>query len=301
MLIVGAGAIGSSVASIIEDSGEGTVAVLADEDRAAAYERTGFIVNGKQYRFPCIRPAERSTPDLIIVAVKNNSLEDAIAFMRNHVGGRTTIISLMNGITSEERLAAEFGWERVLYAMIVGIDAVREGNATSFSSPGTIFFGETKNAENSYSKRVLNVAEFLSSSGLSYVIPEDMLKALWYKFMINVGINQVSAVLRAPYRVFQSVAEARHVMEAAMREVIALANLEGVPLSESDIEIWYKTLARLGPEGKTSMLQDVEAKRKTEVELFSGTVKERAARYGLPVPVNDILYSLIRTIEQDFV
>jgi 2-dehydropantoate 2-reductase len=115
--------------------------------------------------------------------------------------------------------------------------------------------------------------------------------------MINVGINQGSAVLRAPYGLFQRSEYARDLMVAAMEEVLELSALEGTGLERADIDAWLATLAGLNPEGKTSMLQDVEAGRRTEVDLFAGTVLEIARTHQVPVPVNETLYRIIRALE----
>jgi 2-dehydropantoate 2-reductase len=137
----------------------------------------------------------------------------------------------------------------------------------------------------------------LGKAGIVYETPLDMMRILWWKFMINVGINQASAVLRSPYAVFQTSKEARGLMESAMREVIMLAQKAGVHLSEDDIRGFEPILARLNPQGKTSMLQDVEAGRKTEVEMFAGRVIALGRHYNVPVPVNQLLFDQIREIE----
>jgi len=116
--------------------------------------------------------------------------------------------------------------------------------------------------------------------------------------MINVGTNQVSAVLRGPYGVFQTSQEARALMESAMKEVISVAEAEKVQLSGQDMEDWYALMSNLSPEGKTSMLQDVEAKRKTEVGMFAGKVMELGKVHGIPTPVNETLFRIIRVIEE---
>ena len=117
--------------------------------------------------------------------------------------------------------------------------------------------------------------------------------------MINAGINQASAVLGAPYSVFQRSGDARELMESAMREVMAIAQAAGVHLSEADITNWNLFLSSLSPDGKTSMLQDIEARRKTEVEMFAGKVIELGKEYGIPTPVNQTLYRVIKVIEGD--
>jgi 2-dehydropantoate 2-reductase len=124
-----------------------------------------------------------------------------------------------------------------------------------------------------------------------------MIRTLWWKFMINVGMNQVSAVLRAPYRVFHNSLEARELMEEAMREVIALAKAEQIHLQEQDIHSFYPFLMAMSPDGKTSMVQDVEAGRKTEVEMFAGKVVELGEKHGTATPVNKVLFRLLKAME----
>ena len=116
--------------------------------------------------------------------------------------------------------------------------------------------------------------------------------------MVNVGMNQASAVMRAPYGVFQSSPDAQALMEALMREVIALAKGIGVNLEEQDVDDWYTVLNTLSPLGKTSMLQDIEAGRKTEVEIFAGKAVELGKTHGIPTPVNQTLLRIIHVLEQ---
>jgi 2-dehydropantoate 2-reductase len=300
LLVVGAGAIGVSVAGAVDASDPSAVSILAGSERLRRYRQEGFILNGVRRNFALVSPADRSEPDLIIVAVKSHQLERAVEDMRGHVGPSTVILSLLNGITSEDTLSAAFGREKVLYAMILGIDAVREGNSTRFSGTGKIHFGDASNVPGSWSDRVSSVARFFQRTGVSHVVPENMIRSLWYKFMINVGINQVSAVLRAPYGVFQFIPEAKEVMESAMRETVALSKSMGTGLQSADVTAWYDTLSLLAADGKTSMLQDVEAGRKTEVEVFGGRMIELGESAGLTVPVNRMLFKLIRAIERGY-
>ena len=116
--------------------------------------------------------------------------------------------------------------------------------------------------------------------------------------MINVGINQASVVLSAPYGVFQTSKHAQGIMESAMREVMTVAEFAGVNLVEKDIQDWYTYLKTFDPAGRTSMLQDIEAGRATEVDIFAGKVIDLGKTYGIPTPVNEILYHAIKVLEQ---
>ena len=87
-------------------------------------------------------------------------------------------------------------------------------------------------------------------------------------------------------------------MEEASREVTRISCKVGIDLNEDDIKKSSAIVDSISPEGKTSMLQDVEAGRKTEVEMFAGTVVEMGKKYGIPTPVNEVLLKMIRVLEQ---
>jgi len=295
--VIGAGAMGAFYASKFSDMDENCISLMASGERYERLTKEGIVVNNKQYLLPVIKPDDIVPPaDLVIVAVKNHHLHDAIQHMENLIGEKTVILSVMNGIDSEEQIGAVYGMDKVLYAVAVGIDALREGNSMMYTTQGKLFFGEVRNTV--LTERVKRIQSLFDRAGIVYETPDDMIRILWWKFMINVGINQTSAVMRAPYGVFQISPEAREVMDSAMREVTAVAEAAKIRISGEDIENWYSFLSQLSPDGKTSMLQDVEAQRKTEVEMFSGKMIELGQSYGIPTPVNQTLYRMIKVIER---
>ncbi len=214
------------------------------------------------------------------------------------MGDSTTFLSVMNGLESEETIGSIYGMDKVLYAISLGIDAVRQGNEITYTRPGIHYFGEAENL--CMSPKVRCVQEAFDKAGIQYEIPEDMLRMLWWKFMVNVGINQASAVMHAPYGIFHSNPDAQGLMEALMQEVVTLAKASHVNLTDQDIKDWYPVLNRLSPQGKTSMLQDIEAKRKTEVDVFGGKVIELGKAHGIPTPVNQTVFQIIKILEQNF-
>ncbi|MCX5855487.1 MAG: 2-dehydropantoate 2-reductase, partial [Deltaproteobacteria bacterium] len=220
--VVGAGAIGATFACRFFDMDKNCIFLLAGAERYDRLKEKGLIVNNKHYSLPLIKPEDRTTPsDLIIVAVKHHHLQKAIQDMGNMVGEKSLILSIMNGIDSEEQLGDVYGMDKVLYSIAIDIDAVREENRITYTRPGKIFFGEAKNQI--LTERVKHVQSLFYQAGIAYETPEDMVRMLWWKFMINVGINQASALLRAPYGVFQTIQEAREIMESAMRETMSIA------------------------------------------------------------------------------
>lgn len=295
--VIGAGAMGSVYAEKFFDMDKNCITLIAGGTRCDRLKEKGLIVNNKHFSLPVIRPEDKTPPfDLIIVAVKHHHLEEAIQDLKGRVGEGSLILSVMNGIDSEERIGAVYGMDKVLYAVALGIDAVRQGNNTTYSTAGKLVFGEAKNS--APIDRIKRVQSLFDRAGIDYEISDDIIRVLWWKFMVNAGMNQFSAVLRAPYSVFQTSQEAKELMESGMREVMDIARAAKVNLHEEDIENWHSILSGMSPRGKTSMVQDIEAKRKTEVEMFAGRVIKLGDTYGIPTPVNQTIFRLIKVIEQ---
>ncbi len=296
--ILGAGGLGAAYGSRFLNAPGFETDFIARGERYERLQKEGLVVNNVPVDVSPVHPGDETakTADLIIVALKQYHLANALPDLRPFVGEQTTILSVMNGLDSEAVLGERYGMDKMLYAIALGIDAVREGNRIDYSAGGKIFFGEPQN--DAPSERVLRVQEAFDRAAIPAETPADMMLTMWRKFMINVGINQASAVLRAPYGVFQGDPAAQEIMESLMREAIAVAHAEGVHLSEADLQGWYDFLNTLSPDGKTSMLQDVEAGRQTEVEIFGGKVVELGDLHQLPTPVNRTIVNAIRVQER---
>jgi 2-dehydropantoate 2-reductase len=295
--IIGAGALGATYGSLLYELDPESVCFIASGDRCDKLQRDGVVVNGSNYVLTVLRPEEGTPVDLLIVAVKHHQLEQAISEMKEFVGPQTIILSVMNGIDSEQLIGAVYGISKVIYGLTLGIDAVRDGNSITYKNQGRILFGEAKNSI--VTSRVRSISDLFTKAAIAHEIPPDMIRSLWFKFMINVGVNQVSAVLGASYGVMQTSSDARELMDSAMREVISIARALEIDLSEKDIVEWYKVLGSLNPTGKTSMLQDVEAGRKTEVEMLAGTVIGLGKRLDLETSVNQQLFDTIQQLCPD--
>jgi 2-dehydropantoate 2-reductase len=288
--ILGAGAVGASIAHqlIKRRNPAGSpprISVIAEGERADRYRRDGLNVNGE-----AIRPeiAAEGDFDLVIVATKSYHLEEALETLDSCVGEQTLLMSLLNGIDSESILGGRYGHEKVIPAMILGIDAQRGDGGFSYTNDGVIHYGPNP-AVVDQRDAVAALDSWFAGSGLGHQKSDDITKSLWRKFMINVGANQASAYYKARYRELQTETEARELMLSAIEEVVALSRLEKTGLTPGDIEDWKELLTTLDPTGMTSMAQDAVAGRRTEVDLFAGTVVAMAEKHGLDVPVNRML------------
>jgi len=294
--ILGAGAMGGAYAAMLNSNEALDTMFVASGPRAEGLAQEGLVVNGTPLKLPVVGPEGPAGPaDLIIVALKHHHLQAALPDLAPLVGEETTILSIMNGLESEAIIGTHYGKEKLLLAISVGIDALREGRHITYSNPGKLIFGEPANAN--ISPRVRQLQDTFSRAGIPHATPEDMVRTMWWKFMINVGMNQASAVMGAPYGVFQTSEDARSLMNALMDEVIALARASNVNLSEKDVDDWLEILPTLSFDGKTSMLQDIEAGRRTEVDVFGGKVVALGRELGIATPVNAALLNIIRVLE----
>ena len=298
--IIGLGALGILFGHhLSERMPKENLRIIADRQRITKYKNELVYCNGKVCDFHYMSPEEPCEPaDLIIFSVKYQGLTEAIKVVKNQVGEKTIILSALNGITSEDIIGETYGIEKLLYCVAQGMDAVKEGNQLTYDHMGMLVFGEKEST--TISPKVQAVASFLECMELPHMVDLNMSKRLWGKFMLNVGVNQTVAVMEGNYGTIQKDGPERKKMIAAMGEVIFLSKLEGIPLTDEDLNYWLRILGTLSPEGKPSMRQDMEAKRYSEVELFAGTVLRLGKKYGVDTPVNQELYQIITSRESQY-
>lgn len=273
--------------------------IIADPQRIDKYRKELVYCNGKVCDFHYVSPEEPCEPaDLIIFTVKYQGLSEAIKAVKHQVGEKTIILSALNGITSEGLIGEAYGTEKLLYCVAQGMDAVKEGNQLTYDHMGMLVVGEKESM--TASPKVQAVASFFDHMEIPHKIDLNMNKRVWGKFMLNVGVNQTVAVVEGNYGDILKDGPTRKKMIAAMREVMSLSQLEGITLTEDDLNYWLKVLEALSPEGKPSMRQDMEAKRYSEVELFAGTVLKLGEKHGVDTPVNQELYQIITSRESQY-
>lgn len=296
VLVCGIGAVGSIYADKIDKYSPEKLRVLVDKSRLERYKKNPTIFNGRTLDFKYVLPEEtKFKADLIIIATKFDGLNDVIKNIKNFVKDDTIILSLLNGVTSEKIIAKTYGREKLLYSYFIGHSAIREGRKIVHDDVNTIVFGSENT--NDFAN-VEKVKFFFEKAAINYLIPDDIIHSLWLKYMLNVAANQTTAILRMN---FGEMLENDKCMDFAiniMKEVQAIAKAEGVKNTETMIDETIKHLHTMIPEGKTSMLQDVEAGRKTEVAMFAGTIIKMGKELRIPTPYNKVIKDMIEIIHR---
>ena len=286
VLICGLGAIGSIYAVNIKNCLKGSLKVLVDEERLNIYKSSPLIYNDTKYDFDYLLPDEKNfKADLIIIATKFSGFAQAKEDIRNFVKDDTIILSLLNGVTTEKELAKLYGWDKVLYSYCICHSSVRCGRSITHDGVSKIVFGENEFEGNS-KNNVLRVKE-------------DIKRSMWLKFMLNISANPISAILKMTFGEMMQNQEFINMADKIISEAQQIAMAEGIKNADTMPRDAIQLFNSMIPDGKTSMLQDIEAGRKTEIELFSGTVVKLGEKYNIQTPYNKIVKEMIEIIHKN--
>ncbi|MBR6722333.1 ketopantoate reductase family protein [bacterium] len=299
VLICGIGAIGSILADKISKFDNENLRILVDKNRLETYIKTPKIFNDSELKLNYITPDNTDfKADLILIATKFNALDEVIKNLKNFVDENTIIMSILNGISSEEIIAKKYGWKNIPLTFFLGHSETIAPNQYYYDGRGTVVFGMKEKYTN---PDIINTLDkYFTKTNINHKIPNDMNYSYWLKFMLNVSTNQPSAILRLTFGEMTSNPEFMSMFNNIMKEVQSIANAEGVKNTDKMIEDALTALKNLMPEGKTSMLQDVEAKRKTEVEMLAGTIIELGKKHNISTPYNTVMYEMIKSIETNY-
>ncbi len=297
--VIGKGAVGLLYGSMIEKAlGAGSVEFVMDDERYARHVGDNVTINGQACGIATVPASRARQADAVILTIKTTGLAAALDTMEAVVGPKTVIASLCNGIRSEKSIAQRFGWRNTVLSVAQGMDAVFIGNAMTYTHTGEIRFGA---AEGTAAGVVDALADLYTRAGISHTVEADIVRRMWTKLMLNVGVNQTCMVYGGTYgSVLEPGSEQLRCFVAAMREVRAVAAAEGVTLTEDDLSQMVALMAGLDPAGMPSMAQDRVNGKRTEVAEFACTICELGRVHGILTPTNDWLYERVRQIEADF-
>lgn len=294
--IVGAGAVGSSIGSALYETYKDNFYFVACGERAERLRKNGVIVNNKRIRPSVYSESDGAGLDLIILCVKNYSLDTVLKDIAFAVNPSTVILPLLNGITAIDAVRKAFPDNIVPYGIVMRTDANRTHGDVTVSVRGEVQIGFAKDEE--LPDCIYEIRDIFVSAGIDSNVYHNMRYMLWRKWMINIGSNQVSVLTGAKFKYFGAFEEIVVLVRAAISEIVEISYKLNIGLTQKDIDDIVQILIDYPPEKKTSMLQDIEARRQTEIDCFAGTVIKLGEEYGVPTPVNRILYYAIKAKEK---
>lgn len=291
VIICGLGALGLTYANKLKNVCN--LKILANPERIENYRKKMPSLNGENILLDYITPDERWKTDLIIITTKSTGLDSAISYIKNFVSENTIIISLINGISSEVEIAKAYPNTKVLRSYFIGHSAMGENKN-----------GEKKYFQDGVGKIVFepnsDLETFFKNNNIDYEISKDIIYSQWLKLGVNIILNEPSAIYRCTVGELRKRNDYLPLTKNLLKEVQEVAQAFGImTLDKYELEV-LNAANLIADDGKTSMYQDIIAKRKTEVDIFSGEIIRLGKEFGIKTPYNTDIYNKIKDIEKEF-
>jgi 2-dehydropantoate 2-reductase len=302
--VVGSGALGGFFGALFAQTGQDVTLVDVDSKKVESIRGSGLTVTTRErertVRVPITRSTEDVGPvDLVFFSVKSYATLGAAQTLPPLLGADTLVMSIQNGIGNVEKIASVVGPERVVGGITAhSFQMVGPSHIRYVGGAGHMHIGKVR-GENT--PRVQEVAAVLRQGGVEVEVNDSIQDFIWYKLMVNTPINAIAAITRFKNGELAESEGVRQLMMLVADEALAVAKEEGIRfLGEGHPLDACLAALRAAAENKASMLQDVEAGRRTEIDAINGAIVERAARYGIAVPVNETLVRLVKVIEAKY-
>ncbi len=292
--VLGAGAVGSYVLWGLLQKNDIELGVIAEGARAEKLKK-GTVINGKTYTPKVWSASEAKGADLIIVCLKYAALKPALDTLAEAVGENTSVMSLMNGVDSEEIIAEKIGEEHIVYS-VIKVASSFDGKSFNFNPEKTIgiIYGEAKAPFES--ERIKAIDELFSGTELHFRKTDVIKEEQWSKFRLNVCNNLPQAILGAGVGCYQDSEHMKAISDGLKRELEAIAAAKEIDLNKADSSSFHGSI--VPPTARYSTLQDIDAKRHTEIDMFSGAIVRMGKELGIPTPYNEYTYHMIKALEE---
>ena len=293
--VFGAGAVGSYVIWGLSEKKDISLSVIAKGERAERLKAEGCLINGKTYHPEVLTPEEAKGVDLLVVSLKYGALAGALDDIREAVGENTIVMSLMNGVDSEEIISTKIDKSHIIYSLIK-VASHREGKEYVFNPEttiGIIYGEETAPFE---SERVAAIRDLFYGTGLNYRVTEHIKEEIWSKYRLNICNNLPQAIIGAGVGCYTDSEHMKAIQNGLKKELEAIAEAKGIDISKADRMSGRGSA--VPPMARYSTLQDLDAGRHTEIDMFSGALMRMGKELGIPTPYNEYTYHMIKALEE---
>lgn len=300
--MLGAGAMGCGIGGMLAAGGQDVTFVDTWQEHVEALRRNGLtLCLGDEEKIIPVKAQEDCAGlgemDLIIVFVKSFATREAIASAKSCIGPRTMVLSLQNGLGNEEEMLEVIDQRHLVCGRTyAGGSVLAPGKVAANVRGKEMYIGEMSGER---SERISAVAAIMNEAGLSCHVSDNIRGLMWDKLLINVATGALTGITRLPYGPLYQVPEIHDCAIAAVKEGMATAKALGVVLSSDDPEdSWRKANSNLPYDFKPSMLQGVEAGKRSEIRFINGAVVRFGKKAGVATPVNQTLVACMIGIER---
>ena len=299
---MGAGAVGCYYGGMLAAAGVAVTLIGRAPHVDAITERGLVIARNDRREVVSVRASSDAAAvtdaDVVLLCVKGPDTTHAAAVLKPHLRADAVVVSLQNGVDNADRVADVI--EQAVLAAVVWVGAYMEGpGIVRHTGRGDLVLGVTRRCADRLdaANHVADVGAMFEGAGVRCSIEQNIEAALWRKLVINCAFNAISAVGRAKYGRMVREPAIRDLMEATVRESVAVARAAGIELDEKDMlaTVWGTAAALASQHSSTA--QDLLRGKPTEIDSLNGYVVERARHFGLNVPVNRALHALVKLRE----
>jgi len=296
--VAGAGAVGCHYGAMLQRAGHDVV-FLARGVHLAAMREHGLVheTGGESFSMPVCASDDAdilSDRECVLLTCKMTDLADMLDNLAGSLPADTLLVTLQNGVRAPDMTAAAFPRHVVIAgSAFIGVRIEAPGHVVH-SAAGHVRLGAWR--ASGYIPRLSALLQAMKQAGVEARHDKDMRRTLWNKMLWNCGFNAITALTRRYAREIAADPACCDMVRAAMRETVSLAVADGIPLEDADIEKNIRATLEAGPV-RTSMWQDIERGRRTEIDDLNGYVAAVAAKKGMAAPVNTMLAALIRAAE----
>jgi 2-dehydropantoate 2-reductase len=308
ILIAGTGALGSVFGGLLRAGGN-DVTLLGRDPHLSAVRRDGLRITGiwgEHFAsgLACCTDASalRGNFDAILITVKSFDTASMAAATAPLLSPHGVMISLQNGLGNLELITAAAGYDRALGGRVIfGAELTAPGvvQVTVYADPVLIGAPALESARWSHlQERAKAWARLFDDCGIPSQPCDDIAAALWAKAFYNAALNPLGALLGLHYGALPQHEDSRSIMDRVIDECFTVATAEGVRLAwdspDAYRQSFYEHLVPSTFHHRSSMLQDLERGRRTEIEAINGEVWRRGLKHRVPVPFNELLTRLVR-------
>ena len=237
-------------------------------------------------------PSEIGPCDYVLFSVKAFDTETAATRLHPLIRDNTAIVSFQNGVDNEEKIAHVVGREHILGGAAYIFSTIREpGVIAHTGGPARIVFGEM---DGSRSERGQKLLDQCKKADIDAELSEDIERVLWDKFAFICAQAGMTAAVRLPIGEVRTVKESWVAFRSIAEEVSAVAAAEGIDLPDDTVDRHVSFAEGLEPTGYSSLYNDLTRGRRMELEALHGTIVQRGQRHGIPVPVSQAIYAILK-------
>jgi 2-dehydropantoate 2-reductase len=299
ILVFGAGGVGAFFGALLVHAGR-DVHFVARGAQLEAMRRDGLHIRSSligDVHVPRVQVYERAgnapQADLILVCVKTYQTASILDDLAASVKDSTIIVTLQNGVESDEVVAGRFGWEHVVPAAVYVSATIDEPGVVVHEAPARISFGTRPGFD---SDRLEALREVLASTGQRIQISGDIQHERWRKLMWNASFNTVSAItMRSPGELL-ALADTRALLRRLMQEVVDVARALGIGLVDANVDDHISWTER-APGMRTSTMVDRSRGRTMEADALIGVIARKGREQGVRTPASDTMYALMKACE----